>query len=448
MSKDIRIKKGLNIKLKGSAEKTTSVTPHSGIFAIKPTDFHGVTPKMLVKVGDEVASGDVLFYSKNQEEIKFVSPVGGKVVEVERGAKRRILSVKVEATSEATKDFGKKDPNALNREEVLNSLLESGVFPLIKQRPYDVMANPAEQAKAIFISGFDSAPLAMDYTYVLSGKENAFQAGLDALGKLTDGGVHLATDKNSASFYQQFKGLTLHHVDGPHPAGNVGVQISHISPMNQGERAWVVDAQDVAAIGSLFLTGNYPALKTVALVGSCVVKPHYFEVKRGEGLDALVEANVEAKEPVRIINGNVLTGDLSGESDTLGAYTNVVTVIPEGKTYRPFGWVPFVQNYIHSSSRTSLSWMSSKEYELSANMNGEVRAIVETGKMEKVFPMDIYPMQLIKAIMEGDIEKMENLGIYEVAPEDFALIDYTSSSKIEAQQIVRDGLDLMIKEVG
>lgn len=448
MSKDIRIKKGLNIKLKGSAEQSTSATPHSGIFAIKPTDFHGLTPKMAVKVGDEVASGDVLFYSKNQEEIKFVSPVAGKVVEIERGAKRRILAVKVEASGDSKKDFGSADVSKLSKEEVMNKLLESGVFPVIKQRPYDVMANPDDQPKSIFISGFDTTPLALDYTYVLRGKEADFQKGLDALAKLTEGKVVLSVNKASADFYSQFNGVSSQRVDGPHPAGNVGVQIAHISPMNQGERAWVVNAQDVASIGSLFNTGFYPAEKTVALVGSCVTKPQYFEIKRGEQVSALTSGLVQADEPVRYINGNVFTGDLSAEGDFVGAYANEITVIPEGKKYRAFGWVPFVDNFVHSSSRTSFSWLSSKEYDLSANMNGELRAIVETGKMEKVFPMDIYPLQLIKAILEGDIEKMENLGIYEVAPEDFALVDYTSSSKIEAQQIVRGGLDLMIKEVG
>ena len=449
MSKDIRIKKGLNIKLKGKAEKTTSATPHSGIFAIKPTDFHGVTPKMAVKVGDQVACGDVVFYSKSQEEIKFVSPVSGKVVEIERGAKRRILAVKIEAQSGESKDFGKKNPSKMDREAVLSALLEGGLFPLFKQRPYDVMANPTDQPKAIFISGLDSTPLGVDYGYVLAGQTEEFQVGLNALAQLTEGKVHLSMDKESASFYGQFNGVEAHLVDGAHPAGNVGVQISHISPMNQGERAWVINPQDVAAIGHFFARGTYPAHKVVALVGSSVDKPQYFDMIRGEGLDRLLEGRTKSGELDRVINGDVFTGDLSGEADFLGAYSNEITVIPEGKAYRAFGWLPWVQNYVHSSSRTSLSWLNSgKEYELNANMNGEVRALVETGKMEKVMPMDIFPMQLLKAILEGDIEKMENLGIYEVAPEDFALIDYTSSSKIEAQQIVREGLDLMIKEVG
>jgi Na+-transporting NADH:ubiquinone oxidoreductase subunit A len=449
MSKDIRIKKGLSIKLKGRAADTLAVMPHSGIFAVKPTDFHGVTPKMVVKVGDSVASGDVLFFSKSQEEIKFVSPVAGKVVEIQRGAKRRILAVKVQASGEESKDFGIKNPDSLNRLDVLNAILEGGLFPFINQRPYDVMADPKEMPKAIFVSGFDTAPLAVDYTFILKGKEAEFQAGLTALSKLTEGAVNLGVNKDCSSFYNQFSGVEKTSFSGVHPAGNVGVQIGALNPINAGERVWTVNAQDVAAIGTFFLTGKYPSSKIVALVGSSVVNPQYYQIQRGQEISVVVKNNLNKDQDLRFINGNVLTGMLSSESDFVGALTNEISVIPEGNTYRAFGWLPFVQNFVHSSSRTSLSWLSgSKEYELSANMNGEIRALVETGKMEEVVPLDVFPMQLLKAIMEGDIEKMENLGIYEVAPEDFALVDYTSSSKIEAQQIVRQGLDLMIKEVG
>ncbi|WP_139958897.1 Na(+)-translocating NADH-quinone reductase subunit A [Flavicella sediminum] len=450
MSKDIRIKKGLDIKLKGIAETKVSVAPRSGIFAIQPKDFHGITPKLTVKVGAEVIVGDVLFYSKSNEQIKFTSPVSGTVTEIKRGAKRRILAVVIEAKpKDEFKNFGKKDPNSLTKEEVSASILESGCWPLINQRPYDVIANPADEAKAIFVSSFDTAPLAPNYAFTLKEQEAAFQAGIDALSKLTAGKVYLAVNE-SKSFFNKVQNAEIVNVTGKHPAGNVGVQISHISPINQGEKVWTVNAQDVAIIGNLFLSGEYKPNRILALAGSEVKAPQYYNVTIGQQLNSLLDGNINADNS-RVISGNVLTGDKeSAKNGFLGHYDNIVSVIPEGNVYRMFGWIPFIgSGSIHSASKTSFSWLfPNKEYTLNTNLNGEERALVVTGEMEKVMPIDIFPMQLLKAVIANDIEKMENLGIYEVAPEDFALIDYTSSSKIEAQAIIRGGLDLMINEVG
>ena len=449
MSQDIRIKKGLTIKLKGKAEETISATPRSGIFAIQPKDFHGITPKMAVKVGAEVSVGDVLFYSKSNEQIKFTSPVSGVVAEIKRGAKRKILAIVVETKVEDEfKNFGKEDVKSLSKEQVLTKVLESGCWAFVNQRPYDVIANPEDEAKAIFISSFDTAPLAPNYAFALKDQEAAFQAGVDALSKLTAGKVYLSVNESS-SFFNKVKNAEILNVTGKHPAGNVGVQISKVDPINQGEKVWTINPQDVAIIGNLFLTGEYRANRVLALVGSEVNAPQYYKVTLGQGLDSIVEGKINA-DNTRIISGNVLTGSkAASKEDFLGFYDNVISVIPEGNVHRMLGWFPFAGGKIHSASRTSFSWLSpNKEYVLNTNLNGEERALVVTGEMEKVMPLDIFPMQLIKAIIANDIEKMENLGIYEVAPEDFALIDYTSSSKIEAQQIVREGLDLMINEVG
>ena len=449
MSTDIRIKKGLNIKLKGRAEENLSSVSRSKIFAIDPIDFHGVLPKMAVKVGDKVNVGETVFFAKEDERIKFTSPVSGEIKEIVRGAKRKILAIKIIADkSDVFKNFGVKALKNLSAEQVKELLLESGCWTYIKQRPYDVIANPDDSPKSIFISAYATAPLAASLQYTLAGKEKEFQAGIDTISKLTEGKVHLSVDGNSTSFFNDTKGVIIHKIKGNHPAGNVGVQISKIDPVNSGDRVWVINPQDVAAIGSLILTGKYDASRIVALAGSQVEHPQYYKVIQGSQASDVVEGNLKAGKS-RIITGNPLTGRAIGENDSIGFYDDVISVLPEGDHYSFFGWMPFIGNNKFSMSRTFFSFLTpNKEYDLDTNLNGEERAFVITGEMEKVMPIDIYPMQLLKATMIGDIEKMENLGIYEVAPEDFALVDFVSTSKIEAQDIIRQGLDLMIKEVG
>ncbi|MCM5664189.1 Na(+)-translocating NADH-quinone reductase subunit A [Galbibacter mesophilus] len=447
MSNDIKIRKGLDIKLKGEAEKLVSDAPRSKTFAIKPTDFHGVTPKVIVKEGESVKAGDIIFYSKYSEKVKFASPVSGTLKEVKRGAKRKILEVIIEADSADTyKEFGKKDVGAMSAEEVKQHLLESGCWPFIKQRPYDIVANPDDAPKAIFISALATAPLAADVEFLLGKRKDEFQLGIDAISKLTSGKTHLSVDKSSASFFNEVKGVQLHKVSGPHPAGNVGVQIHHIDPVNSGERVWVINPEDVAIIGSLFKTGKLDLTRTVAVGGTEAPKAQYFRFKIGSNVKDVVG---QLPANVRIISGDVLTGDKVANAGYVGYYHNTITLIPEGNDYRMFGWLPFKDNNIPSMSRTSFSWLfPNKRYKVNTNLNGEERALVVTGEMEKVMPMDIYPMQLLKECMASNIEKMENLGIYEVAPEDFALVDYVNTSKLEAQAIIREALDVMIKEVG
>ena len=448
MSTDIKIKKGLNIKLKGVANKEISTANRSKTFAIDPINFHGVLPKLAVKEGDKVNVGDTVYYAKNNEQIKFVAPVSGVIKEVIRGAKRKILSIKITADQkDSYVDFGVKTPSKLAGPQVKESLLESGCWPMIRQRPYDVVANPADTPKAIFISAYDTAPLTASHKLILEGKEKEFQTGIDALSKLTEGKVHLSVGA-SDTYLDQISGVVLHKVSGKHPAGNVGVQIARIDPINSGDRVWVANPQDVVAIGSLFLTGKYDPTRVIALAGSQVEGPQYYSVIQGAQISDLVAGKLKSGKS-RIISGNPLTGSAVGPKDSLGFYSDTVSVIPEGDHHEFFGWMPFIGNHKFSMSRTFLSWLApNKEYDLDTNLNGEERAFVVTGEMERVFPMDIFPMQLLKATMIQDIEKMENLGIYEVAPEDFALIDFISTSKIEAQEIIREGLDLMIKEVG
>lgn len=447
MSKDIRIKRGLTLRLKGEAEKQIVEAPRSKTYAIKPPDFHSVIPKMVVKEGAKLLAGDEIFFSKYTEEVRFTSPVSGTLKEVKRGAKRRIMEVII--TPDATdsyRDFGKLNAQSASAEAAKKLIFESGCGAFLIQRPYDIVADPKDTPKSIFISAVSSAPLAADKGFILQDKVAAFQEGIYALQKLTPGKVHLSVDETSASVLKDIKGVELHHVKGPHPAGNVGVQIHKIDPINQGDRVWAVGAEDVAIIGNVFLTGEFRAERTVAVTGSEAKDRKYFKTIIGANSADLIG---QVSEDIRIISGDVLTGTKISNNQPLGFYPNSLTLIPEGNQYRMFGWLPFTYNNIHSNSRTSLSFLfPKKKYEPTTNLNGEERALVVTGEMEEVMPMDIFPMQLLKACMGADIEKMETLGIYEVAPEDFALIDYVNTSKIEAQEIIRLGLDLMITEVG
>ena len=450
MSKDIRIKKGLDIKLVGEAEQVTTELSLGSVFAIRPDDFHGVTPKILAKEGTEVKAGEALFYDKSDERILFPSPVSGKVSEIVRGARRKVLAIKIAADGKQDyKDFGKKEVNAMSGEEVKNHLFTSGCWPFIKQRPYDVVANPNQAPKAIFVSAYASAPLAGDYDYSLKGKEAELQAGLTALTKLTEGKVHVSVAKDSTlSPFKDAKGVELHRVSGPHPVGNVSTQIAQIDPINKGEVVWVVTPQDVAIIGELLLTGKFNATRTVALTGSKFGKPQYVTAIAGAQIADVVKGNLEA-EGARVISGNVLSGLQVAQDDFLGFYDNQITAIPEGDDYEFFGWNKPIFNKISTSRALTFSWLNpKKKYDLNTNTNGEHRAFVVTGSYEEVFPLDIYPMQLLKACMYKDLDEMEGLGAYEIAPEDFALTEFICVSKQPHQKIVREGLDLMRAELG
>lgn len=449
MSKDIRIKKGLDIKLVGVAEKTTTKTSISSVYAIQPKEFHGITPKLIVKEGASVKAGQAVFYSKDDERILFPSPVSGKIVEVVRGARRRVLSVKIAADGKQNfQDYGKQQVSKMTVEEVKNFLLNAGCWPFIKQRPYDVIANPNQAPKAIFISAYASAPLAADLDYTLADKETELQAAITAISKLTAGKVHVSVGKNSNSPLANLSGIELHKVSGPHPSGNVGTQIAQIDPINKGEVVWIITPQDLVIIGELLLTGKLNMTRVVALTGSKFIKPHYVSALIGASIADLTKNNL-VNDNTRIITGNVLTGTQVKENGFLGYYDNQITAIPEGNDYEFFGWNKPIFNKISISRAFTFSWLNpNKKYDLTTNTNGEHRAFVVTGAYEQVFPMDIYPMQLLKSFMYKDLDEMEALGGYEVAPEDFALTEFICVSKQPHQKIIREGLDLMRQELG
>lgn len=448
MSKDIKLKKGLNINLLGEADKVYANVPSSNLYVVKPTDFHGLTPKLVVKEGDQVMSGSTLFFDKYNEAVKFSSPVSGEVTSIVRGAKRKILEVVITAEAENKyRAFDKIESGDLSRKQIVDHMLESGVWPFIRQKPYDIIANQNDVPKSIVISSFNTEPLSADNDFVLHGLEKEFQSGIQILKKLTDGVVHLNVDSstNPSKVFTDTAGVEINKFSGPHPSGNVGVQLHHIDPINKGDVVWYLYPQDVLAISRLFSEGKYDVSRIVALTGSQVMKPRYYRIIAGSSISNMIVDNLKDGEN-RFISGSALTGKQISEQGAIGFYDTQVTIIPEGNYQEFLGWLaPGLNKF--SMSKAYFSWMSpSKKYDLDTNYHGEERAYVVTGEYEKVLPMDIYPMQLIKACLIEDIEAMENLGIYEVSPEDLALCEFVCTSKMEVQSIIRKGLDLIKKE--
>lgn len=448
MSKNIKLNKGLNINLKGEAEKVLVNAPYPETFAIKPTDFHLVMPRLNVKVGDEVKAGTPLFHDKNNENIKFVSPVSGEVAEIVRGEKRKLLEIRILADKEIRyESFPVGDPTSLTGEEVKQRLLGSGAWPFFRQRPFNIVADPATRPKSIFISAFDTAPLGPDNDFILHGNGEMFQAGLNAIAKLTDGKVHLNINGAStpSKVFTNSKNVQVNRVRGPHPAGNPGIQIHHIDPVNKGEVVWYIQPQDVLIIGRLFMTGQFDASRVVAVTGPQVKNPKYYRTILGSSMKSFIEGNMKEGHN-RYISGNVLTGTTVEGDGYLGFYDTQITVIKEGTEPEFMGWAtPGLDKF--SASRAFFSWlMPGKKYDLDTNLHGEERPFVVSGEYEKVLPMDIYPVHLLKSILVEDIELMEELGIYEVGEEDFALCEFVCTSKINSQDIIRKGLDLIKKE--
>ncbi len=448
MSKEIRLKKGLNIHLLGDADKVYASTKPTEKYVVKPIDFHGLMPKLCVKVGDKVKAGTPLFYDKYNEKINFCSPINGEVTDIVRGEKRKIMEVVIKADTEIVyEQFTTASADSLSREQIIEAMLKAGIWPFVRQKPYDIIANPADMPKAIFISTFSTAPLAIDNDFALYGMDELFQKGLDYIVKLSNGKTHLNTDGNTnpSKVFSAAKGVQINKISGPHPAGNVGVQIHQIDPINKGDVVWYLHPQDVIAIARLFTAGKYDVSKIVALCGSQIQKPRYYRSIAGACISNLLNENTKDGKS-RIISGDILSGTQINTDGCLGFYDSQLTVVPEGDEAEFLGWMlPGLHKF--SASKTFLSWLfPSKKYNLDTNMHGEERAYVMTGEYEKVLPMDIYPTHLIKACMIEDVELMENLGIYEVSPEDLALCEFVCTSKIEVQSIIRQGLDLVRKE--
>ena len=449
MSGTIKLKKGYDIPLQGNAEKIIAAVTDSSFFVVKPVDFPGLIPKLDVKPGDKVLAGAPLFHNKIRPEILFTSPVSGTVLSVNRGDRRKITEVLIEKDGNDHVDFEIADPLKLTREKVREQLLKSGLWPSVRQRPYHIVADPADVPKAVFISGFDTAPLAPDYNFIMDNSPaGLFQTGINAISRLTDGKINLVLNGNTepSSVLRQVDNVHISYFSGPHPAGNPGVHIHHLDPVNKGEVVWIVNLQDLIAIGRLFTEGIYKPERLIALTGSEVIHPAYYRMLSGASVKNMISSNVNPGK-LRYISGNVLTGTRIPEDGFLGYYDSQITVIPEGDYYEFFGWAVPGANKLSFYKTYLSSFLPRKNFKADTNFHGGERAFVMTGQYEKVVPMDIYPMQLFKAILSEDIDMMENLGIYEVAEEDFALCEFICPSKIEIQSIVRKGIDLMIKEM-
>ena len=455
MSQKIKIYKGVDIKLVGASTDSVSAAKRSDTYAVQPPNFVGLTPKLKVKEGDSVKAGTTLFFDKKVDSVQYASPVSGTIKAIVRGAKRRIMAVVVQADeSDSYVEFGSFDLNNASKDSLLKRVLDGGMFPCFRQRPFDVVANPSDTPRSIHISGFDSSPLAGNCAVALDGRMDEFQNGINALALLAgEGGVHLGV-KAGDNTYSSISGCSITEFSGPHPAGNVGVQIHHTSPVNKGEVVWTIGYQDVANLGAFLSSGKYIPSKTVAVGGSECVTPSHTQTLAGAEISSLVSAPSKASngDDVRIISGSPLTGDKVESTGHIGAFHTAVALIPEGNESRfvlTSGWLGLGLDRF-SLSKTYFSWLRprSKQYAMDTNLGGEERAFVVTGEYEKVFPFDIYPVHLLKSILVNDIDSMEKLGIYEVAPEDFALCEYGCTSKIPVQQIVREGLDTLRIELG
>lgn len=432
----VKIRKGLDIRLAGEPSKQLECFEPTS-YAVKPTDFIGVVPKLDVAEGDEVRCGTVLFHDKNNERIVFTSPVSGKVKAIVRGEKRAILRVVVESDGKNESiDFGAvetfPETSPQSRTELIDKMLRSGVWPMLRQRPYATIANPSDRPKHIFVSMFDTGPLAPNYDYIVENQYDALAKGIDILSKLTDGNVYVNVKHGSTvlrdvsgNVSTNAKNVIITEFSGPHPAGNIGTQINALSPINKGEKMWYCYPQDVITIGNLFLTGRYDSSRIIAMTGPAAKNRHYYKTKIGADISSILDI----EENSRVISGNVLTGTNITDDKYLCFYDSQVTAIPEGNKYKLFGWLmPVFKRFTDT------------------NTNGDTRPYIMTGEFERVFPFDIYPMQLIKACLIKDIEQMEELGIYEVDAEDFALCEVIDPSKTPIQQIIREGLEFIRKE--
>ncbi len=450
MSNNIYLKKGLDLPIKGAAAQSTKKVIVPDVVAVKPTDFRGLVPKLLVREGDKVLAGSPVLADKMSQNILFTSPVSGTVTEVVRGEKRKLLEVRIKADADQEYvDFGVKKVADLSAEQIREALLEAGLWPAITQRPYGIIANPETKPKAIFVSAFSTAPLAANIEYALNGQLANIQTAVDALAKLAGCPVHVGVNEANASAdqFSKLRNVVLHSVAGKHPAGNVGVQIHHISPIRKGEIVWTVSPVMLAAIGKLFNTGKYDVRRKIAVTGPKAINPSYVEGYPGLAVRDFKDF-YDASENLRYVSGDVLTGANVGAEGFIGFFDNQLTILEEGDKYELLGWAKPFRCKLFSASRTYFSWLTpKKEYDMDTNLHGGPRAFVVNDVYGKVLPMDLYPVHLLKACLANDIDNMEKFGIYEVIEEDLALCEYVCPSKIYIQQIITDGIALMLKEM-
>ncbi|MGC9331611.1 MAG: Na(+)-translocating NADH-quinone reductase subunit A [Bacteroidales bacterium] len=448
MSKPVKISRGLDIPIKGEVKLSEKMTETPLLYALKPTDFHGIRPKVVAKQGMHVKAGSVVFYNKFHPDVKFCSPVSGEVIDIIRGEKRKILEIIIKSDGKQdTETFDIPNLNDAETDDIKIVLLASGLWPLILQRPFGIVPAPSDKPDAVFVSLFNTAPLAPDMDFVLKDQLNDLQTGAEVIHKLTGKNIHFGLSVNSDDkLYKDIPHAEFHYFKGPHPAGNVGTQINKIRHLNKNEIIWTLKPQDLTVIGRFFRDKSYNPWRKIAFAGSELRETFYSTVLHGASLKHIVE-QYRTQDNVRIIGGDVLTGSTLNENAFLGYHDDMISVIPEGNYYELLGWAkPGFKKY--TASRNFFSWMiPGKKYRLDTNYHGGHRAYVMTGEYEKVCPLDIYPVHLIKACITNDIDRMEELGIYEVLEEDLALCEFVCTSKTEVQHILRESLDMLRKEL-
>jgi len=452
MSETIVLKKGLNIPIKGEAELRVSKTISPDIVAVKPSDFKGLLPRLLVKEGDKVLAGSPVLADKKNPEIIVAAPASGTVKAIVRGEKRKLLAVLIQTDDEQQYiDFGVQNPDLMSADQIKETLLKSGLWPWLVQRPYGIIADPAATPKAIFVSAFNTAPLAADAEFALGSEVAYIQRGVSALAKLTGGCVHIGLNgKNYASTpFHKIEGAVLHRFEGRHPAGNVGVQISNLCPIRKDSTVWTVSLLGLSVIGKLLATGHYNTRRKVAVTGPLAIEPAYVETLPGTPMGCFAPYIGGGEGEARVISGDILTGQNVGKDGYLGFFDSQVTIIKEGNERELFGWIRPLRYKQFSTDHCYFSWLTPwRKYDMDTNLHGGPRAfIMNDSYYSKVLPMDIYPLYLVKACLAGDIDKMEKFGIYEVLPEDLALCEYVDPSKNDIQDIIAKGIDLMLKEM-
>ena len=445
MSKNIVLKKGLDIPVNGAAALRLSKSVSPDIVAVEPTALKGFTPRLLVKEGDRVLAGSPVMADKKNPDILLASPVSGTVKEIVRGDKRKLLAVTVLA--DVRQEYLQGTAAAEDAAGVKETLLKSGLWPFIIQRPYGIVADPAAQPKAIFVSAFSTAPLAADTAFTLADRVHDIQTAVNALAKIAK--VHIGVPAGTASPFAKIENAEIHTFCGKHPAGNVGIQIAAVSPILKGDTVWTVSPDALAAMGKYFSKGIYDVRRKVAVAGPAAIEPAYVETLPGAPMSTLAGFYGGKADGIRIVSGDILTGKAVGAEGYLGFFDNTVTILREGTEKEWFGWAKPVRWSQFSTDHSYFSWLTPwRKYDMDTNLHGGPRAFVmNDAYYSKVLPMDIFPLYLIKACLAGDIDKMESLGIYQVLPEDLALCEYVDPSKNSIQEIVAQGIDLMLKEM-
>ena len=436
----IFIKKGHDIRIAGIPSKDVLSIPGSDTVAISPKTFRGVKPKRMVSEGDRVQIGSPLFFDKTKPEVKWASPANGTVQTIQFGARHVIekIEIKIEGNDSISgQSFTFDQLASSDRPTILNRILEANLFPLIRQRPFNKVANPKDSPRDIFISAVNTAPLSVDLRTVIESEKEAFQAGITALSKLTDGRVFV-TSRNVI----ELQNAEVQTISGPHPAGNVGIQIHHSKPIKPHDIIWTVDAQHVITLGKLFLTGSYQPNVVVSVGGSGATNPQTVFAKVGANIGSLI-TNQDMDEPARLVSGDILTGHTVEKDNFLGFYDSSVSIILDSVD-RPLMGMLALGSYESKYSLTnSFLTFGEKLFNFNTAQNGELRAMVPINAWEKVLPMDVYPNALYRAILAQDIEEMEQLGMWECDDEDFALCTFACPSKIDVGEVIRQGLNLL-----